>query len=114
MRFELVGIIVITSQDTGRSHHITVGIHNRQDIAGLAPLTSLIGDRFPAFLRQGVRTVQIEFRQIQLCSQGQNAVLPDGFEAAVMTPLEKMVVYRSVTDFFFSEPGLVAIANCSH
>lgn len=50
MRLEIVGIIVITSHNASRGHNIPVGVHDGQDIAGLAFLATLVGYGFTAFL----------------------------------------------------------------
>ncbi len=61
MGFQIERIVVLAGDNTGRSDDIAVLVHNRQDVAGLAFLAALIGDRLTAFLSQAVRTVQVQF-----------------------------------------------------
>jgi len=114
MDFEIERIVVLTRENTRRSHHVAMLFHERQDIAGLPFLAPLIGDRLAAFLGEAMRAVQVEFGQVQVGSDGQDAVLPDPFQTAIVAPTRKMQVDRTITDFFFSESARVAIGNCAH
>ena len=61
--------------------------------------------------------IQIEFRQIQIVWDGQDALLPDLFQTAIVAPLGKVQVDRTVADFFFflnrvgSQSEVVPIGN---
>jgi len=50
MRFQIEGIVMITSYNPCRSQHIAVFIENRQNIAGFSLLATLISNRFASFL----------------------------------------------------------------
>ena len=114
MDLEIEGIIVLTREDACRSDDITVLVHDRQDVTRLTFLAPLIGNGLAAFLGEAMGAVQVEFRQIQSVADGEKAVLPDLFETAIATPAREMQVDRTVTDFFFSAPGRVAIGNSAH
>jgi hypothetical protein len=58
--------------------------------------------------------IQIEFRQIQIVPDGQDALLPDLFQTTVVAPVRKVQVQGTIADFFFSEPGTDAIGISSH
>lgn len=57
MFLELVSVIVVPSDDADTGHYIVPLIHNRQDVAGLTFLAMLIGNRFTAFLCQGMTAI---------------------------------------------------------
>ena len=58
--------------------------------------------------------IQIEFRQVQIVVDGQDALLPDLFQTTVVAPARKVAVDGAVADFFFSEPGTDAMGISSH
>jgi hypothetical protein len=58
--------------------------------------------------------IQIEFRQIQIIPDGQDTLLPDLFQVAIVAPARKMEVDGTIADLFFSEPGVEAIGISSH
>lgn len=62
MGFEMVGIVMVASDDPSRSHDEAIGIRDGQDVGGLGFLAALIRHRFAAFLGDGVAAVQVEFR----------------------------------------------------
>lgn len=111
---EIEGIVVLTSQDTGQRDDIAVPIHDGQDVTGFAFLAPLIGDGLTAFLGQTMRAIQVEFRQIQIRLDGEQAVLPDPFETTIATPARIVPVDGGITDFFFSACGDWAIGNSAH
>ena len=114
MRLELVSVVMVACNDPGRSNDEPIGVRDGQDVTGFAFLATLISHRLATFLGQCMRTVQIEFRKIQIVANGQNAVFPEVFEAIIVTPLEKMVVNGTVADFFFSETGFLSMGKRSH
>jgi hypothetical protein len=58
--------------------------------------------------------IQIEFRQIQIVLDGQDTLLPELFQTAIVAPVREVEVDRTVADFFFSEPGTAATGISSH
>ena len=58
--------------------------------------------------------IQIEFRQIQILLDGQEALLPHFFQTAIVAPMRKVEIDGTVADFFFSEPGPDAIGISAH
>ena len=58
--------------------------------------------------------IPIEFRQIQIVLDRQDALLPHLFQTAIVAPARKVEVDGTVADFFFSEPGTEAIGISAH
>ncbi len=114
MGFELIGVVVITGDNPGRSDHKTLLVHDRQNIAGLRFLASLIGNRLAAFLRQSMRPIQVQFGHIQVVVNKADAVLPQVFETVIATPVRKVQIDGGITNFFFSALGNGSIGNSAH
>ena len=76
MWLEIVSVIMISSNYPGENNDEAIGIHDGENITGFVFFASLISDRFATFLGKDTRTFQIEFREIQIVSNGQNAVPP--------------------------------------
>ena len=115
MRFEFEGIVVIASYGQRGSHDVALRIGDGQDVGRFGSLASLVGRRLAAFLGDDVTAVEVDFRQIQIALDRQNAGLPHLLQAAIPAPLAKMVVNRVMADLFFSgssESG--SIGNWSH
>lgn len=61
-----------------------------------------------------MNAIQIEFRQIQILLDRQDALLPYLFQTAIVASARKVEVDGAVADFFFSEPGTEVIEISSH
>ena len=83
MLFQLEGIVVVASDRQRGSHDVALRICDGQDVGRLGSLASLVGHRLAAFLGNNVTAVQIEFRQIQVGLDGQDARLPHLFQARI-------------------------------
>ena len=115
MPFQLEGVVVVASNGQRGSHDVAPRIRDRQNVGRLGSLASLVGHRLAAFLGDDMTAIQIQFRQIQVVPDGQNARLPHLFQAAISTPLAKMVVNGVIADFFFSgSSGSGSMGNRSH
>jgi len=112
MRFQFIGIMMMTGHQGRGGDHKALSIGDGQDVGGLGAFARLITYRFTAFLGNSVAAIQIEFRKIQRLLDSQNAGLPHFFQATIPAPLAKMVVNRVMADFFFSgSPGTLSMGN---
>ena len=68
-------------------------VDDRQNVRGLRFLATLIGHRFAALLGNGVTTIDIQHRGVQLLLDPFDTVLPHLLQAAITAPLAKMVVH---------------------
>ena len=62
MRLQVVGIIMIASNQVGTGNDETLAVSVWQDIGSLSFLAALIGNRLAAFLGNGMTAIQIELR----------------------------------------------------
>jgi hypothetical protein len=93
MGFQVISIVMIARYDAGGGDHIAITVCNGQDVAGLGPFSHLVGHALPAFLGNGLATVQIQDRQIQVPVDCQDAVLLNLRQAAVCAPFAPMVIH---------------------
>lgn len=113
--FEVKGVMMVAGHDPRRSNHIALSVGNRQNIRGLGSFPALIRHAFAPFFRQRVTTVEIQLRQIELGSDGLDAVLPNPFQTAIRAPFAEVIIDRLPANLFFSGSSRVpAMGNCLH
>jgi hypothetical protein len=115
MGLQIKSIVPIARDNPGAGDHITLGIRHGQDVAGLGALAPLVNHTFAAFFGDGMATIQVQMRQIQVILDGLDALLPNALQAAIRAPLLKVVVDRLPANLFFSESfGSGTIGKAAH
>ncbi len=82
---------MIASNDCSGGDNKVLFVDERQDVTGFGFLTPLISNRVATFLGNGVRTIEIQFSNIQQFADHSNTVVPNLLEAPISTPLAEMV-----------------------
>lgn len=115
MGFEVEGIVMIASNDSGGRQDIALSIGDGQNVAGLGFFASLVRHRLAAFLGNRMTAIEVQLLQVKVNLNDFEAMLPDQLPTSISAPLAKVVVDRLPTDLpFFGSSGSASIRICAH